>query len=92
MKVSVDTTDTLQFTVICTSRGGPVTEVTWMRDSEVIEGGSSVVTNSRYSEYTHYLNDTEEGIYECILSNNKPSTVNDSLNLTGKSANCHSHA
>ena len=85
MRVSVDTTDTLQFTISFTSGGGPVTDVVWMRDSEIIEGGFSVVTNSLHSQYTHYLNATKEGTYQCVLRNNKPSTVNTSLTLAGKS-------
>ena len=72
-----------QFTLTCTSAGGPATTVTWTRDSEVVSGGMSVpVTES----YTHNLTVTGRlgGQYQCTVFNNKPSKDSASFTVQGK--------
>ena len=45
-----------QFTLSCTSTGGPATTVTWMRDSEIVSDGTSIVLeDTETAEYTHTL-------------------------------------
>ena len=72
-----------QFTLTCTSSGGPVTTVTWKRDSVNITDGTSksVVVLPKPARYTHTLTvvGIHEGLYSCNLENNKPSS--DSLEL-----------
>ena len=69
-----------QFTLTCTSTGGPATTVTWTRDSETVSGemfsNSTVLNNAIIAQYTHTLTVTGrlEGEYQCNVSNNKPST------------------
>ena len=73
-----------QFTLTCTSTGGPATTVTWTRNSMAVSGGMTltVLDDSVTAEYTHTLTVTGRlgGQYQCTVSNNKPS--NDSQNLT----------
>ena len=73
----------LQFAVICTSSGGIPANVTWMRDSTVIEGGVTVLTDD-FRGYRHILNATEEGIYTCIVSNDTPDNATASINVTSE--------
>ena len=63
-----------QFTLICISTGGPATNVTWTRDSEVFKG-STILTDAVTAEYTHTLTITGRlgGLYTCSVSNDKPS-------------------
>ena len=82
MRISVHDTQPLQFTLTCTSAFGPATTVIWMRDSEVVEGGMSVLTNSLTPTYRHTLTASEEGVYTCTVSNNLPSTATATLNIT----------
>ena len=65
-----------QFTLTCTSTGGPATTVTWTKDSEAVSGGMTVLDDSLTAEYTHTLTVTERlrGHYQCNVSNNKPSS------------------
>ena len=65
-----------QFTLTCTSTGGPATTVTWTRDSETVSGGMTVLDDSVTAQYTHTLTVTGrlEGQYQCNVSNNKPSS------------------
>ena len=65
-----------QFTLTCTSTGGPATTVTWTRDNETVSGGMTVLDDPVTAQYTHTLNVTERlgGQYQCNVSNNKPSS------------------
>ena len=66
-----------QFTLTCTSTGGPATTVTWTRDSETVSGGMTVLDDPVTAQYTHTLTVTGRlgGQYQCTVSNNKPSSV-----------------
>ena len=83
MTVSVHNTDPLEFTLYCISTGGPVTTVIWTKDSVELEGGVTVLDSGRFSRYTHSLNATEEGMYNCTVSNNQTSSATAELNITG---------
>jgi len=65
-----------QFTLNCTSTGGPATTVTWSRDNEAVSGGMTVLDDPVTAQYTHTLTVTERlgGQYQCTVSNNKPSS------------------
>ena len=66
----------LQFTLTCTTTGGPATTVTWTRDSvTVTEGTVTVLNDGKTSQYTHTLTVTGRlgGLYTCTVANNKPS-------------------
>ena len=93
MKSSIDLTTSnflesiFQFTLSCTSTGGPATNVTWTRDSTIItEGTKTVLENTTNAEYTHTLTVTGRlgGLYNCTLSNDKPSSNSLSLIVKGK--------
>ena len=76
-----------QFTLTCISTGGPATNVTWTRDNVTItEGIETVLNDPETSEYTHTLTVTgrREGLYRCIVANNKPSQSSVQLNVQGK--------
>ena len=76
-----------QFTLSCTSTGGPATTVTWMRDSEIVsDDTSTVLEDTETAEYTHTLTVTGRlgGYYQCIVSNNKPSMASSSLLIQGE--------
>ena len=64
-----------QFTLTCTSTGGPATTVTWTRDSGTVSGGMTVLDDPVTAQYTHTLTVTGRlgGQYQCNVSNNKPS-------------------
>ena len=76
------------FTLTCTSTGGPVTTVTWMRDGEVLTGNGNYNITSwmrlrpESAIYTHTLTVTGRlvGEYECNVSNIR--TPSSSRNLT----------
>ena len=51
------------YTLICRTASSPATTVTWRRDSEVIEGGTTVSVTRL--NYFNELNVTEEGVYSC---------------------------
>ena len=71
------------FTLTCVSTGGPATTVTWTRNSEAAEGVKvTVLDDAVTAQYTHTLTVTGKlgGLYQCNVSNNKPSW--DSLSLT----------
>ena len=74
-----------QFTLTCISTGGPATTVTWTRDSQTVSGGVTVLDNPVTAQYTHTLNVTErlEGLYQCNVTNNKPSTATAQLTVAG---------
>ena len=69
--------DSPQFTLNCTSTGGPATSVTWTRDSETVSGGVTVLNDPVTAQYTHTLTVTGRlgGLYQCTVANNKPSTA-----------------
>ena len=69
--------DSPQFIFTCISIGGPVTTVTWTRDSETVSGGMTVLDNAVTAQYTHTLTVTGrlEGKYQCTVANNKPSNA-----------------
>ena len=75
-----------QFTLTCTSTGGPATTVTWTRDSETVSGGMTVLDDPVTAQYTHTLTVTGRlgGQYQCTVSNNRPSTDSASLVVKGK--------
>lgn len=77
------TRNPLKFTLTCTTTGGFPANVTWLRGSEVLEGGISVVSDT-FRNYDHSLNATVEGMYMCIVSNNIPDSINTTFNATGK--------
>ena len=74
-----------QFTLTCISMGGPATNVTWTRDSDiVVERTESVLDNQTTAEYTHTLTVAGrlEGVYTCTVSN-KPSNTSTNFTLEG---------
>ena len=83
MGAFVDRVNQFQFTLHCVSYGGPVTTVTWTKDSEEIEGGLTVLESAKYSRYRHTLHVNEEGVYSCTVSNNKPSISTATINVAG---------
>ena len=78
-----------QFTLTCTSTGGPATTVTWTRDSETVSGGvfssTTVLNNTTTAQYTHTLTVTGRlgGQYQCTVSNNKPSQDSEQFTVAG---------
>jgi hypothetical protein len=80
LQIEVHNTQPLQFTLTCVSTGGPAAYVSWMRGSEDIEGGMTILED--YRLYKHTLNGTEEGIYTCTVSNDTPDTATATLNVT----------
>ena len=61
-----------QFILTCISTGGPATTVMWTKDSvNITEGTKTVLDNRVIAQYTHTLTvtGTQEGIYECTVSN-----------------------
>ena len=65
-----------QFTLTCTSTGGPATAVTWNRDNDtIIEGTETVLDDRVTAQYTHTLTVTGRlgGLYTCTVANDKPS-------------------
>ena len=75
-----------RFTLTCNSTGGPATTVTWTRDSEEISGGITVLDDPMTAQYTHTLtvNGRLGGLYQCNVSNSKPSTATASFYMQGK--------
>ena len=75
------------FTLTIISTGGPVTNVTWTRDSDTVtEGSETVLDDQEIAQYTHSLIVTDptsfNGTYGCIVSNTKPSSASFILNTT----------
>ena len=79
-----------QFTLACTSTGGPATTVTWTRDSETVSGGMTVLDDPVTAQYTHTLTVTGRlgGQYQCTVANIKPSQDSAELIVAG-SACCY---
>ena len=77
--------ETPQFTLTCTSTGGPATTVTWTRDSETVSGGMTVLDDPGTAQYTHTLTVTRRlgGQYQCNVSNNKPSYDTENFTVRG---------
>ena len=75
-----------QFTLTCTSTGGPATTVTWTRDSETVSGGMTELDDPVTAQYTHTLTVTGRlgGQYQCNVSNNKQSTATAQLTVEGE--------
>ena len=73
--------DSPQFTLTCTSTGGPATTVTWTRDSETVSGVMTVLDDPVTAQYTHTLTVTGRlgGLYQCTVSNSRPSQDSASL-------------
>ena len=74
-----------QFTLTCTSTGGPATTVTWTRDSETVSGGMTVLDDPVTAQYTHTLTVTGRlgGQYQCNVTNSKPSQDSAQLTVAG---------
>ena len=74
-----------QFTLTCTSTGGPATTVTWTRDSQTLSGGVTVLDDPKTAQYTHTLTVTGKlgGQYQCNASNSKPSEATAQLTVEG---------
>ena len=83
LRIKVHNTQPLQFTLTCVSTGGLATYVSWMKGSEDIEGGMTILED--YRLYKHTLNGTEEGIYTCTVLNDTPDTATATLNVTSMS-------
>ena len=76
-----------QFTFTCISTGGPATTVTWTRDSATAMGDAVTAFNDvTTATYTHTLTVTGRlgGLYQCNVSNSKPSHAVASLTMNGK--------
>ena len=74
-----------QFTLTCISTGGPATTLSWTRGSQDVSGGMTMLNNTVTAQYTHTLTVTGRlpGQYQCTVSNNKPSTANNSFTVQG---------
>ena len=75
-----------RFTLTCISTGGPATNVTWTRDSVTAWGDEMIVFNDvTTAQYTHTLTVTGRlgGLYQCTVSNVKPSSDSASLKIQG---------
>ncbi|CAI8029951.1 hypothetical protein GBAR_LOCUS16998, partial [Geodia barretti] len=78
-----------QFTLTSISTGGPATTVTWTRDSTTVTQGTVTVLNDPVTaQYTHTLTvaGRQGGLYNCTVSNNKPSMVSGTLTVRVASA------
>ena len=76
-----------RFTLTCISTGGPATTVTWTRDSVLVsEGNMTVLDNRETAQYTHTLTVSGrlEGLYQCTVSNNKPSSASAQLDVASQ--------
>ena len=86
----VDAT-TLTFNLTCISTGGPATTVTWTSNSRIVADDnahhivSQVLTDAETATYNHILMVTGRlaGVYECIVSNNKPSISSKMQSVVG---------
>ena len=78
-----------QFTLSCVSIDGPATTVTWYRDSVDISEEVRMVSelqNSSTAQYKHTVNvhGRKGGLYQCKMSNDKPSMDSSQLYVQGK--------
>ena len=84
---------TPNFTLTCTSIGGPVTTFSWRRDGARVANNNSyniapqVVTDSENGTYTQFLTvmGRHPGQYECNVTNNRPSMDKGNLTVESKS-------
>ena len=74
-----------QFNLTCISTGGPATTLAWTRNSEELFGGTTVLNDTVSAQYTHTLTVTGRlgGLYQCTVSNNKPSQGTARLRVQG---------
>ena len=80
-----------QFNLTCMSTGGPATTVTWTRDSATAMGDPVTVFNDvTTAQYTHTLTVTGRlgGLYQCNVSNVKPSSDLASFRIQGTQHVC----
>ena len=79
------------FNLTCISTGGPATTVTWTSNSKTVTDDSAhhivsqVLTDAENATYNHILMVTGRlvGVYECIVSNNKPSISSKMQSVVG---------
>ena len=71
-----------QFTLTCISTGGPATTVTW---TKYCGDEMSVLNDAATAQYTHTLTVTglPIGLYQCNVSNDKPSMASAQLEFQG---------
>ena len=91
--VSLDESDDVVFTLNCTSTGSPPTNVTWIKDGEVITDGNSyeVIQTLRDGVTTTYDNVLKVhlhlseiiGTYTCMIDNSVSSAVGRTLTIGG---------
>ena len=82
--------DPPEFTLTCQSRGGPVTEVEWMRNQDKVEedinhmSSQIIVDTSTETVYNNTLRvrGRESGTYECTVSNNRQDASDSGLSVT----------
>ena len=87
--------DRIHQTIVCTSTGGPATDVTWYKDKEQImtpsEGGtynySQIITNTTSATYENRLRIVDKssdaaGNYTCQVTNSRGG-MNGSLYIQG---------
>ena len=80
--------DSPQFTLTCTSTGGPASSLLWIRDMEYPpEERGTILVDPATARYIHTLTVTgrQPGNYKCIVSNNKPSQDFALFTVKGKS-------
>ena len=85
--------DPPEFTLTCQSRGGPVTEVEWMRNGVRVEEDSNhttsqiIVDTSANTVYNNTLRDRrrENGTYQCTVINNRPDQYSATKTVLGMS-------
>ena len=78
--------------ITCISTGGPVTTVTWTRNSVVVtEGTETVLDDPVTAQYTHTLTPSGSvlGDYECYVANHKPSNASAAITVLGIYTNIH---
>ena len=76
-----------EFTLTCTSTGGPATTVSWTRGSTMLCGTSQVLTNAETGTYNNTLrvDMREVGVYTCTVSNSRTSPpAATTLQIAGK--------
>ena len=73
-----------QFNLTCISTGGPATNATWTRDSEMLIGVTEL-NDPVTAQYTHTLTVTERlgGLYKVTVANSMPSSISAQLNVLG---------
>ena len=87
------------FNLTCISTGGPATTVIWTSNSMTVMDDSAhhiasqMLTDGETATYNHTLMVTGRlvGVYECNVSNNKPSSSSRMLAVVGKNNNYKSY-